>query len=71
MTDLLTFKNMNMDSKHLRTSKLAPHSAMAVPRAEHFVPLLIALGSGTARRDIRVLYDSIEHGTGSTLSFQF
>ncbi|NOU97418.1 dioxygenase [Paenibacillus sp. LMG 31456] len=29
---------------------LAPHAAMAVPRAEHFVPLLIALGSGTAAR---------------------
>lgn len=50
---------------------LAPHAAMAVPRAEHFVPLLIALGSGSAGRDIRVLFDSIEHGSGSSLSFQF
>ncbi len=54
-----------------RYETLAPHAARAVPRAEHFVPLLIALGSGTPGRDIRVLYDRIEHGTGSTLSFQF
>jgi 4,5-DOPA dioxygenase extradiol len=50
---------------------LAPHAAMAVPRAEHFVPLLIALGSGAPERDIRVIYDGIEHGTGSMLGFQF
>ncbi|MFC5530770.1 DODA-type extradiol aromatic ring-opening family dioxygenase [Cohnella yongneupensis] len=50
---------------------LAPHAAMAVPRAEHFVPLLIALGAGTPGHEIRVLYDTIEHGSGSTLCFQF
>ncbi|MWV42795.1 dioxygenase [Paenibacillus sp. HJL G12] len=50
---------------------LAPHAALAVPRPEHFVPLLIALGSGTPERNIRVLYDTVEHGTGSTLCFQF
>ncbi len=50
---------------------LAPHAALAVPRAEHFVPLLIALGSGSPERPVQVLYDTIEHGTGSTLSFQF
>jgi 4,5-DOPA dioxygenase extradiol len=54
-----------------RYDTLAPHAALAVPRAEHFVPLLIALGSGAPDREIRVLYDTIEHGTGSTLSFQF
>lgn len=54
-----------------RYDVLAPHAALAVPRAEHFVPLLIALGSGSPGRDIRVLFDTIEHGTGSTLSFQF
>lgn len=50
---------------------LAPHAGMAVPRAEHFVPLLIALGSGAPDHAIRVLYDTMEHGTGSTLSLQF
>lgn len=50
---------------------LAPDARIAVPRAEHFVPLLIALGSGSPEREVRVLYDTIEHGTMSTLSFQF
>jgi 4,5-DOPA dioxygenase extradiol len=54
-----------------RYDTLAPHAARAVPRAEHFVPLLIALGSGTAAGDRRVLFNTIEHGTLSTLSFQF
>jgi 4,5-DOPA dioxygenase extradiol len=54
-----------------RYETLAPHAAMAVPRAEHFVPLLIAMGSGAPDGEIRVLFDTIEHGTGSTLSFQF
>ncbi|WP_135556975.1 DODA-type extradiol aromatic ring-opening family dioxygenase [Paenibacillus cymbidii] len=54
-----------------RYDELAPHAALAVPRAEHFVPLLIALGSGTPGRDIRVLFDSLEHGSGTSLSFQF
>jgi 4,5-DOPA dioxygenase extradiol len=54
-----------------RYDALAPHAARAVPRPEHFVPLLIALGSGEPGREVRVLYDTIEHGTGSTLSFQF
>jgi len=49
---------------------LAPHAALAVPRAEHFVPLLIALGSAPPEGDRRVLINTIEHGTLSTLSFQ-
>ena len=54
-----------------RYETLAPYASLAVPRPEHFVPLLIALGSGSEERPVRVLYDTIEHGTGSTLSFQF
>lgn len=50
---------------------LAPDVRIAVPRAEHFVPLLIALGSGNPQRDVQVLYDTIEHGTLSTLCFRF
>jgi hypothetical protein len=41
---------------------LAPHAAKAVPLTEHFVPLLIAVGSGTPGRDVRVLFDAIEYG---------
>ncbi|WP_217283003.1 DODA-type extradiol aromatic ring-opening family dioxygenase [Paenibacillus alginolyticus] len=51
---------------------LAPYAKKAVPRAEHFVPLLIALGSSTAGHDPRVLHDGeIKHGSMSNLSFQF
>ncbi|WP_127587165.1 hypothetical protein [Paenibacillus koleovorans] len=49
----------------------APFTRRAVPRAEHFIPLLIALGSGSPDREIRALYDTIEHGTLCTLCFQF
>ena len=54
-----------------RYETLAPYASLAVPRPEHFVPLLIALGSGSEERPVRVLYDTFEYGTGSTLSFQF
>lgn len=50
---------------------LAPYAALGVPRAEHFVPLLIALGSGSPGREIQVLHDTIEHGSLSTLCFKF
>ncbi len=50
---------------------LAPHARRAVPRAEHFVPLLIALGASHPDSQVKVLFDTIEHGSGSTLSVQF
>jgi 4,5-DOPA dioxygenase extradiol len=50
---------------------LAPNVKLAVPRAEHFVPLLIALGCSDPNKEVQVLYDTIEHGTGTTLSMQF
>ncbi|WP_169086811.1 DODA-type extradiol aromatic ring-opening family dioxygenase [Paenibacillus sp. PL91] len=51
--------------------QLAPHAKMAVPRAEHFVPLYIALGSGNAEEAPKVIYRSYEFGTLSYLSMQF
>ncbi|MFC5702677.1 DODA-type extradiol aromatic ring-opening family dioxygenase [Cohnella faecalis] len=54
-----------------RYESLAPYSAKAVPRPEHFVPLLIALGSGTPGREVLELYDSLEYGSLSSLSLQF
>jgi 4,5-DOPA dioxygenase extradiol len=51
--------------------QLAPHAKMAVPRAEHFVPLYIALGSGNAEAAPKVIYRSYEFGTLSYLSMQF
>jgi 4,5-DOPA dioxygenase extradiol len=52
-----------------RYDELAPHARMAVPRPEHFVPLLIALGSGNGTP--QVAYREYEHGSLSYLSFQF
>ncbi|PEE38718.1 DODA-type extradiol aromatic ring-opening family dioxygenase [Bacillus pseudomycoides] len=47
----------------------APHARLAVPRAEHFVPLFIAMGSGNAEG--KVIHRSYELGTLSYLCFQF
>lgn len=47
----------------------APHARLAVPRAEHFVPLFIAMGSGNAEE--KVIHRSYELGTLSYLCFQF
>jgi len=42
---------------------------MAVPRAEHFVPLFIAMGAGTSQP--QVIHRSYEFGTLSYLCYQF
>ncbi|MGG2092579.1 class III extradiol ring-cleavage dioxygenase [Bacillus sp. S13(2024)] len=47
----------------------APHARLAVPRAEHFVSLFIAMGSGTA--EPKVVHRSYEYGTLSYLCLQF
>ncbi|MGF9965677.1 DODA-type extradiol aromatic ring-opening family dioxygenase [Bacillus rhizoplanae] len=47
----------------------APHARLAVPRAEHFVPLFITMGSGTA--EPKVIHRSYEYGTLSYLCLQF
>ncbi len=54
-----------------RYLELAPHARLAVPRAEHIVPLFIAMGSGGAERTPTVLHRSYEFGTMSNLCFQF
>jgi 4,5-DOPA dioxygenase extradiol len=50
---------------------LAPHARLAVPRPEHFVPLLIAWGSGDPQRKPRVIYRGYDMGTLSYLCFAF
>lgn len=51
---------------------LAPYAKKAVPRPEHFVPFLIALGSGSESRSAVVLYeDTIRYGSLGELSFKF
>ncbi|WP_066370989.1 DODA-type extradiol aromatic ring-opening family dioxygenase [Neobacillus fumarioli] len=49
--------------------KLAPNAKLAVPRPEHFVPLLIAAGSGSGQP--KVIYRSYEFGSLSYLCIQF
>ncbi|MFX3636905.1 MAG: class III extradiol ring-cleavage dioxygenase [Candidatus Pristimantibacillus sp.] len=50
---------------------LAPHAKAAVPRAEHFVPLYIALGSGKSDSTPKVIHRRYEMGNLSYLSYQF
>lgn len=49
----------------------APHARTAVPRAEHFVPLYIAMGSGDPARKPEVIHRSYDMGTLSYLCLQF
>jgi 4,5-DOPA dioxygenase extradiol len=49
----------------------APHARTAVPRAEHFVPLYIAMGSGDPARKPEVVHRSYDMGTLSYLCLQF
>ncbi|UOF91997.1 dioxygenase [Fodinisporobacter ferrooxydans] len=51
--------------------ELAPHARRAVPRAEHFVPLLIAMGSGEPQAKAKVIHRSYDLGTLSYLCFEF
>ena len=51
--------------------ELAPDAARAVPRPEHFVPLLLALGSGGPAATGTVLHRSYDHGNLSYLAVEF
>ncbi|PYI52183.1 DODA-type extradiol aromatic ring-opening family dioxygenase [Paenibacillus flagellatus] len=49
----------------------APHARLAVPRAEHFVPLYIAMGAGDPGRKPEVIHRSYDLGTLSYMCLQF
>ncbi|XEC94260.1 class III extradiol ring-cleavage dioxygenase [Paenibacillus tarimensis] len=49
----------------------APHARHAVPRAEHFVPFFIAMGSGDPSGKGQPIYRGYELGAISYLCFQF
>ncbi|WP_341467257.1 class III extradiol ring-cleavage dioxygenase [Clostridium chromiireducens] len=51
--------------------KLAPHAKLAVPRADHFIPLFIAMGSGNENNTARVINRNYDMGTFSNLCFEF
>ncbi|RXT13724.1 class III extradiol ring-cleavage dioxygenase [Ammoniphilus sp. CFH 90114] len=50
---------------------LAPHAPLAVPRAEHFVPLFNSMGSGKVHQIPKTLHRSYQYGTLSHIVFQF
>lgn len=51
--------------------KLAPNAKLAVPRAEHFIPLFIAMGSGDKNNTPKVINRNYDMGTFSNLCFEF
>lgn len=54
-----------------RYETLAPHAKLAVPRNEHFVPLLLAMGAADETRAARLLHRSYQLGTLSLCVWQF
>ncbi|MBM7568534.1 DODA-type extradiol aromatic ring-opening family dioxygenase [Paenibacillus sacheonensis] len=50
--------------------RLAPHARRAVPRAEHFVPLLLAYGSSSGEVKPRALFEGFQMGTFSLLCME-
>ncbi|MFM1654227.1 DODA-type extradiol aromatic ring-opening family dioxygenase [Brevibacillus sp. B_LB10_24] len=49
----------------------APHAKEAVPRNEHFIPILIAMGAADNSRTARMLHRSYEYGSLSYMCCQF
>ncbi len=55
----------------MQYDRLAPHASLAVPRPEHFVPLLITLGSAGDEVRPQTIHRSYELGSLSYLSLAF
>lgn len=51
--------------------ELAPFAQDAVPTNEHFIPLLIAMGTGDKNRDAKLLHRSYQYGNLSLSCWQF
>lgn len=49
----------------------APHGLEAVPRSEHFVPLLIAMGAADDSRSASLLYREFQYGSLSLSCWRF
>jgi 4,5-DOPA dioxygenase extradiol len=51
--------------------ELAPSAQEAVPTSEHFIPLLLAMGTGDANRQAKLLHRSYQYGNLSLSCWQF
>jgi 4,5-DOPA dioxygenase extradiol len=51
--------------------ELAPYAQEAVPTSEHFIPLLLAMGTGDANRNAKLLHRSYQYGNLSLSCWQF
>lgn len=51
--------------------ELAPHAGKAVPTSEHFIPLLLAMGTGDGSRNAKLLHRSYQYGNLSLSCWQF
>lgn len=51
--------------------ELAPHAQEAVPTSEHFIPLLLAMGTGHANCNAKLLHRSYQYGNLSLSCWQF
>ena len=70
--DWMIEKIKNKDLTNLfKFYELAPKAKFAVPTAEHFVPLIIAFGSGKKEKQAKVIYRHYDLGTLSYLCFEF
>ncbi|MCA0756304.1 dioxygenase [Paenibacillus sp. N4] len=54
-----------------RYRELAPHAAEAVPTNEHFIPLLLAMGTGDRNRQAELLHRSYQFGNLSLSCWEF
>ncbi|CAM3388164.1 class III extradiol ring-cleavage dioxygenase [Paenibacillus lupini] len=50
---------------------LAPYAQEAVPTSEHFIPLLLAMGTGDANRNAKLLHRSYQYGNLGLSCWQF
>lgn len=51
--------------------ELAPYAKEAVPTPEHFIPLLLAMGSGDANKKATLLHRSYQYGNLSLSAWKF
>lgn len=57
--------------KLFKYERLAPSASLAVPRNEHFIPLLIAMGAGDHSKDGKSLISTFQYGNLALDLFRF